>query len=257
MAKGKLITISVDSITQDKVCMIRRINPAYVKDLAAIVTQAITPYGDNKGADPIEVFNGHPFPPIIVRALEREVIGKDKAEAVKYGPQRYGVVAGYHRWRTMGDVKLKDAVVELREYKSDAEALSDAIADNLANGLHLTKDDRDAAILRLHKDGKVSVRELAKRFTMGIASISRICSGKQRKKGPRKKAAKKGSTRPAVVASTTKASGFAPVQYLKEIRAMSDLYVRNADAITVAAKDTRPFLSSSFVEFVQGLGKAE
>lgn len=254
--KGKLVTISVDSIKQDKVCEIRRINPLYVKDLVAIAKSAIDGHKDMKGIPAIDVFNGQPFPPIIVRALEREIVGKDKAEQPKYGPQRYGVVAGYHRWRAMGDLKVVNVVVDLREYKSDAEALSDAIEDNLANGLHLTKDDRDAAILRLHRDGKVSQAELVKRFKMGKASISRICAGKQRTGKPRKKAMKKSKRGPAaVVTSTTKASGFSTVQFMKELRAMSDLYVKHADAITNDAKDVKPFLASSFVEFVTGAGK--
>lgn len=255
---GKIVTLPLSAITHDPVCKrLRPINANYVKDLEAIALAEI-----KAGTPPVKVFSGSPFPRIVVRALPLKEGDKRKDGTVLYEAQRYGIVQGNHRFRAADGLRRnfapkgnEEMEVELREYKSDAEALSDAIADNLSNGLHLNKDDRDDAIRVLHFELKVSQAELVKRFKMSKASISRICTKKQRKDGPRKKATKKAKGSGSAVKDAIKARGFAAPQYIKELRSMNEVFSRYSEEIAAAIKDMKPFLTAEFGEMVSDLSK--
>lgn len=234
--------------------VLRTINANKSKDYAAILRDA---YGVPPGKDIPVSIAAHtavwPFTrdTIQVRALPKLDVGADVTGKRHEAPQLYEIIDGNHRVRGAIEVKLPKVPCELVTPKDDAEAYMMQMRANWANGIPLTKDERDQAIRTAAITYHIKQALLCKQFSLAKASVSRICKpggSTQRKTGARKKPAKRAAKKETAAAWT-------PQQYIKELRAMDAEFNEHADAVTafVGEGGVRAQFSPDFGNFIVSL----
>lgn len=120
-----------------------------------------------------------PFPPILVRKLDKPEKRKGKEYTLK-------IVDGVTR-TTVALLAKRTEIPATVEKMSETESDIQQLATNLSHGLLVDKKHRDAWVRYLVKVKKVKVPTLAKELHLTERTVFRMAAGKATKEGPRKK----------------------------------------------------------------------
>lgn len=151
-----------------------------VKELLAEVNDSITlrkTHADKVNEYAERMSAGVTFPPIVIGHWPH---------SEKYGSK--GIVDGLHRLGAAEIAGIDTLPIEIKKFASLPEMLAYMYEANMAHGLPVTENQRNARMKMIHKiDPKATLEALAKQFGLSKSSVDRVLKGKQGegKSGPK------------------------------------------------------------------------
>jgi ParB-like chromosome segregation protein Spo0J len=189
-----------------------------------------------------------PFPPIVVRKL-------DKPEKRKGKEYRLKIVDGVTRTTVALLEKRKDITATI-EKMTDVEADITQLRTNLTHGLLVDKKHRDAWVRYLITERKVKPATLAKELHLTERTIFRMKKGTATKEGPRKKMAKRGkASGNGNGASAEREMEWTAADFYSQLHALAKSTKGHAEAITEYGKTNKDKLApwlDGFMDLLAG-----
>jgi len=141
--------------------------------------------------------------PLIVRPLDTPEPCK-RTMSGESGKVEYELIAGMSRSLALVACKRKNGLCEVRNFKTDADALLAQYEADDHPGLKLDRDARGRFIVEMRDTHKLTLRQIGEKIGLDESSVSRILRGLQahgktgqragQKKKPKKKKKKNGAT---------------------------------------------------------------
>jgi hypothetical protein len=205
-----------------------------------------------------------PFPPIIVRKLDKPMKRKGKTYTI-------AIVDGVHRTmlalhsiealklaalggKSALPAKYASIPVTVRDL-SLLESEVEQLRTNLGHGDNVDKKHRDAWVKYLVKEKKIPAAKLAKELHITERSVFRMAAGTQTKTGPRKKSVKKDRATSNGNGDNGKetAAAWTPEAHMAMIHTIAKLTKSHADEVTEYVKQNKDKVSPWLEPFLDTL----